>query len=517
MGRFYFETKGGVDFSMRHKIQASIFSLLLGMAILSQRVVEPSYDSDILWSVAIGKWINIHRTFPVVDSFSWTIYGQEWMTHEWAYAYLAYLMNEAFGSLGFYLLALIPMVFTIYVLYLMAQSYDVNKTYAYLLAFTMGVILIYAVSLPFRAYIFALLFVTLLLYLLYFKEEKEYDFLLYAVLFILWANFQVSVFMGLVILLAEMARKFLLCPSKRLRVLLIAILSVLSTFINPYGYKLWSYFIFVITEMGGHRMIQEWQAVDFNEQWVLFLYLGTAGVILFFQFKYKNYCTVMYEEQISSGSGTAEKPFLWTRILDWVQTLLTRENCLIIGYWCFFIYALYSVRMMMFSLILWTIIVAYFVSKTRRLNFSLKTYYICLLLFVTLMLVNLTDAGFTVKDVFSNKKDVTPIEEVAFLKDNPAYSDHLFNEYMFGAYLILNDIPVFIDARCDSYIKFGILKKFNDIKGLREDPQTLFNELGVKNLLIKDGALKKYIDIHPQWKLVYGGPTAFIYTRTDDQ
>lgn len=501
---------------MRHKIEASVFSLLLGLAILSQRVAEPSYDSDILWSVAIGKWINIHHAFPMVDTFSWTIYGREWMTHEWAYAYLAYLMSEAFGSLGFYLLALIPMVITIYFLYLMARSYDINKTYAYLLGFSLGVILIYAVSLPFRAYIFALLFVTILLYMLYFKEEKKYDFLLYAVLFMLWANFQVSVFIGLVILMAETTRKFLLYPSKRLRVILIAILSVLSTFINPYGYKLWSYFIFVITEMSGHRMIQEWQAVDFNEIWVLVLYLGTAGVVLFLQFKYKNSCTVMCEEQTSAGLGAAEKPSLLMRILDWVQTVFTRENCLIMGYWCFFIYALYSVRMMMFSLIIWTIVVAYFVSKTKRLNFSFKTYYICVLLFVTVMFVNLADAGFTVKDIFSYKKDITPVEEVAFLKDNSAYSDHLFNEYMFGAYLILNDIPVFIDARCDSYIKFGILNKFNDIKGLKEDPQTLFNELGVNNLLIKDGALKKYVDIHPQWTMVYGGPTAFIYTRTDD-
>lgn len=502
--------------SIRHKIEASIFSLLLGMAILSRRVAEPSYDSDILWSVAIGKWIDLHRSFPVVDSFSWTIYGKEWMTHEWAYSYLAYLMNEALGSVGFYLLAFVPMVLAIYFLYLMARSYDVNKTYAYLLAFTMSVILIYLVSLPFRAYTFALLFVTLLLYLLYFKEEKKCDFLLYAALFILWANFQVSVFMGLVILMAEMTRKFLLFPGKRRRVISIAALSVFSTFINPYGYKLWSYFIFVITEMDGHRMIQEWQAVDFNEPWVLFLYLGTAGVVLLLQFKYKNSCRVIHEEQLSADSGVAEKLSLWTRLLTWVQTLLTRENCLIIGYWCFFIYALYSVRMMMFALILWTIVVSHLVSKTKRLNFSFKTYYICLLLFVTLMLVNLVDAGFNVKDVFSYKKDVTPVEEVAFLKDNPAYSDHLFNEYMFGAYLILNDIPVFVDARCDSYIKFGILKKFNDIKGLKEDPQTLFDELGVNNLLIKDGALKKYIDIHPQWKLVYGGPTAFIYTRTDN-
>ena len=505
--------------SKEHKIEASVFSLLLGIAILSRRVAEPSYDSDILWSVAIGKWIDLNRAFPVVDSFSWTINGKEWMTHEWAYSYLAYIMSEAFGSLGFYLLALFPMVLTIYFLYLMARSYDENKTYAYLLALTIGVVLIYSVSLPFRAYTFALLFVTLLLYLLYFKEEKKYDFLLYATLFILWANFQVSVFMGLVILMAEMTRKYILFPGNKRRVIWIASLSVLSTFINPYGYKLWSYFIFVMTNMGDHRKIEEWQAVDFNEPGFLFTYLVTAIVVLLLQFNYRRHPRELHQMQSFPSGDSVEledigKMSYCRAFLDWSQTFLTRENCLIIGYWCFYIYALYSVRMMMFSLILWTIVVSYFVSKTK-LNFSFKTYYICLTLFATLILVNLADADFTVKDVFSDKRDVTPVEEVGFLKDNPAYSYHLFNEYKFGAYLILNDIPVFIDARCDSYIRFGILNKYIEIASLSEDPQTLLDELDVKNLLIKDGPLKKYIDINPEWKLVYGGPTAFIYTRTD--
>lgn len=501
--------------SKRNKLEASIFSLFLGMAILSRYVANPSYDSDILWSVAIGKWIDLNRAFPVVDSFSWTITGMEWMTHEWAYSFLAYVFNEAFGSLGFYILTVVPMVITIYFLYLMAKSYDGNKTYAYLLAFTIGVVLVYSVSLPFRAYTYALLFVTLLLYLLYFKEEKKYDFLMYAALFTLWANFQVSVFIGLVILVAELARKFILFPSKRGRIISIVALSILSTFINPYGYKLWSYFIFVMTNMGGHRLIQEWQAVDFNEPWILLLYLGTAVTVLFLQFKYKTPGKERQGDNSSSSAKAGRESSLWIGFLDWGQTFLTRENCLIIGYWCFYIYALYSVRMMMFSLILWTIVVSYFSSKTK-LNFSFKTYYICLALFATLVLVHLTNADFTVKDVFSDKRDITPVEEVAFLKDNPDYSYHLFNEYIFGAYLIVNDIPVFIDARCDSYIRFGVLNKYTEITSLKLDPQTIFNELDVRNLLIKDGALRKYIDINPQWKLVYGGPTAFIYTRTEN-
>lgn len=90
---------------MKKGIEALMFSLCAGLAMISQYIREPKYDSDFLWSIAIGKWIDLHHSFPVVDSFSWTINGKEWMTHEWAYSYLSYQMNHAFGSLGIYISA----------------------------------------------------------------------------------------------------------------------------------------------------------------------------------------------------------------------------------------------------------------------------------------------------------------------------------------------------------------------------------------------------------------------------
>ncbi len=176
---------------------------------------------------------------------------------------------------------------------------------------------------------------------------------------------------------------------------------------------------------------------------------------------------------------------------------------------------LYSVRMFVFALIFWTIGISYLVGKITRFHFPHKTLYIYLLLFVVMFGANLATADFKIKDTFSYKKDITPVEEVAFLKENPIYSHNLFNEYIFGGYLIVNEIPVFIDARSDSYIKFGIQKKYMDISGLKTDPQRVFDELGVQNLLITEGSLKKYMDINPQWKIVYWGPTAFVYSRVN--
>jgi len=143
---------------MSRKLEASFFSILLSLGILSNYLRKPSFDSDILWSIAVGKWIAINKTFPVVDSFSWTIYGKEWMTHEWAFCFLSYKLNDIFGSLGLYLLISIPISITIYVLYLISKKYDQYNSYAFLLVLTLGIFVLYLFTLPFRAYIFALMF-----------------------------------------------------------------------------------------------------------------------------------------------------------------------------------------------------------------------------------------------------------------------------------------------------------------------------------------------------------------------
>ena len=506
---------------MKKTISTLVFSILAAVAMLSQYIPEPKFDSDILWSVAIGKWITVHQSFPAADSFSWTINGKEWMTHEWIYCVLASNLSDAFGSLGLYILTLVPMILTTFILYLVAREYDENRSFAFIIAFTIGIVLLYLLALPFRAYNYALSFTVLLIYLLYFKTEKPYDVAWYILLFILWANFQVSVFIGLAILLAEMVRKFILYPLKRSRVFAITAFSFLATLVNPYGYKLWTYFIFVNTKMAEHRYISEWQAADFNEPWVLFIYLGVAASVILLQFNHVRKTAVGPVDNFDLPENWESKrknnlSTMWAGFIEWMKAFLTRENCLIIGFWLFYIYALYSVRMFVFSLILWIIIVSYFVGKSKRFNFSAKSYYIFVFLFVVMTLANIATAEFKLKDIFTADNKISPVEEVSFLTANPEYAHHLFNDYIFGGYLILNEIPVFIDARCDSYIQFGVLDKYLDISHLKVDPQLELDQLGVENVFIADGPLRRYLDISPKWRLVYGGPTAFIYTRTDN-
>lgn len=500
--------------------EASVFSLFLSLAVISQYVKAPSLDSDIFWSIAIGKWITLNQAFPVVDVFSWTIRGQEWMTHEWAYSVMAYHMSQNFGSIGLYILAFIPVLLTSYFLYLIAKSYDKNGTFTYLLVYTLGVILLFQLTLPFRAYIYAILFVTLLIYLLYFKTERKYDVILYLCLFTLWSNFQVSVFIGLVILIAEMARQVLLYPVKRLRAAVIAATGIVATLINPYGWKLWNYFAFMLSGMGESKTIIEWKAPNFDEAWILLLYLGVAASVILCQLW--NARSQPSPDYRTGGQGPNvpgsrySVSYMYSRLVQLAGRYLTRERCLLIGFWCFYIYALYSVRIFVFAVIMWITVVSNYAGEIKKLDFTKRTYALVIVLLTLLSVTNWTLSDFTVKDIFTHDKKISPVEETDFLKANPYYANHLLNEYIHGGYLILNDIPVFIDARSDSYIKFGVQKKYIDMTLLKQDPQVILDEMGVENLLISDSPFKKYIDVNPRWHLVYQGPNAYVYTRHDN-
>jgi len=507
---------------MSRKLEASFFSILLSLGILSNYLRKPSFDSDILWSIAVGKWIAINKTFPVVDSFSWTIYGKEWMTHEWAFCFLSYKLNDIFGSLGLYLLISIPISITIYVLYLISKKYDQYNSYAFLLVLTLGIFVLYLFTLPFRAYIFALMFYTILIYLLYFKEASKLDPLGYAVVFILWSNFHISVVVGLAVFSFEMIRQAIIY--KKIQKLLMVVVCFLATLLNPYGYKIWTYFITTLTSLGETKSIMEWRAPDFNDLSMLGFYLVMALTIILFQFRYYGESrSEKYKNPMDTQAAPREfekvEQNLFVKGYDFLFKIVSNHfsttNCLLFLFWGFYIYSLYSIRMLFYAIIIWIILVAYYVGKNSKLNFTIKTYYILIGFFSLFILGNLIYTNPIIKNIIEYDKKISPVEEVNFLKDNLIYQKHLLNDYLYGGYLILNDIPVFIDARSDSYIIFGIQKKYMAIIVLQDDPQKIFDEMGVENIfIVNDCVLGRYLAVNRQWKLVYRGPSASIFTRT---
>ena len=85
-----------------------------------------------------------------------------------------------------------------------------------------------------------------------------------------------------------------------------------------------------------------------------------------------------------------------------------------------------------------------------------------------------------------------PIDAVKYIKENININEmKIFNEYNFGSYLLLNDIPVFIDSRADLYTRqfsgfdYDI---FDDFYYILKDTETKLDFYGITHVFL----YKKY-------------------------
>ena len=90
----------------------------------------------------------------------------------------------------------------------------------------------------------------------------------------------------------------------------------------------------------------------------------------------------------------------------------------------------------------------------------------------------------------------------------------LYNEYDFGSYLILNDIPVFIDSRSDLYTSSfnGGTDIFNECMNITENYGRIFKKYDITHILIyKDTYLNQILAASSNYKLVHREDRFMLY------
>ncbi len=136
------------------------------------------------------------------------------------------------------------------------------------------------------------------------------------------------------------------------------------------------------------------------------------------------------------------------------------------------------------------------------------------------------------KDFYEDKKNEHyveeasyPVEATKFLYDymeenNISKEDlHLYNEYNYGSYLLLQGIPVFIDSRCDLYTpEFGSKEDiFSDalrVPGLNSNYNEIFEKYDVRHVMLYSGDdvnIKLHQDV--RYSEIYNDGKFTIYKR----
>ena len=127
-------------------------------------------------------------------------------------------------------------------------------------------------------------------------------------------------------------------------------------------------------------------------------------------------------------------------------------------------------------------------------------------------------------------KSSYPVEATEWIKENIDYkNEKIFNDYNYGSYLLLNDIPVFIDSRCDLYTpEFNgtynkeekkyegkdIFSDYISISSITTWYDTKFEEYGIKYVMCKaNSKLKMLISRDTNYIEVYKDSNFVIYER----
>ena len=116
-------------------------------------------------------------------------------------------------------------------------------------------------------------------------------------------------------------------------------------------------------------------------------------------------------------------------------------------------------------------------------------------------------------------KDLYPVDAVKYIKENINIDEmRIFNEYNFGSYLLLNDIPVFIDSRADLYTKqfsgfdYDI---FDDYAYIPLNYHEKFDFYGITHILIykEDNQLYNILDNSDNYINLYEDEFFVLYKR----
>ncbi len=123
-----------------------------------------------------------------------------------------------------------------------------------------------------------------------------------------------------------------------------------------------------------------------------------------------------------------------------------------------------------------------------------------------------------------------PVEATKWIKENLDYKNiKLFNDYNYGSYLLLNDVPVFIDSRCDLYTpEFNgtynkeekkyegqdIFSDYVNIANISTWYETKFEEYKITHVICKTNCkLKMLLSRDSKYKELYKDSNFIIYER----
>lgn len=243
---------------------SSVYSLLvriLAYAYCANAFVALDADTDLWGHLKYGELMWTTRSIPPVDSYSYTAQGATWINHEWLSEVFYYLLYRAFDTTGLLIFKLLLGLLIVHILSGLYFSKEKDLLPYGIHFFFMPHVI--ALGFMTRPHLLTFLFLTLLMYVLHKFFDGNRRILIWTpLIMLLWANCHGGVVAGIgiygVVTVCELIRCHFKGGDEGKTLLKYFIPSCLAVLANPYGYKLWTFFLETIP---AERAITEWEGI----------------------------------------------------------------------------------------------------------------------------------------------------------------------------------------------------------------------------------------------------------------
>lgn len=440
-------------------------------------------DSDYFWHIKAGEYM-FNNGILTKDVFSWFMNGKYWMSHEWAFDYLIYLLKHLFGCSHLFIYPFVCILGLLLILFF-SNKKNYLKNIIFSLVWLVG-FLIFCVFIQARPHMMSFLFVALTIWFLYdlFKNENSKKIYLLPIVTLLWANFHggssnlgylfclIFVIVGLFKFNCGKIEATRLNKKQIIKYLSVALICALVICINPHGVEMLMYPYSNILDTVMINFISEWQPTvlsNMSHYPYFILVIFVVFVMLFSKEKIK---------------------FIDLALLG-VSVFL----------------GLKSIRFWSYTYILMNYVIFNYIPERKIDRGTTRILFMLGAIFLGIFITNF---GILEKEYSKISISKEMIETIK--KESP---ERLFNMYDYGGELIYNDIKVFVDGRADLYSRYN-LSDYSNISMLNGDYVKLIEKYDFDYFLVtKEYPITTYLHYNDNYEIVLDEEEMILYKKKD--
>lgn len=527
-----------------------IFSILIGIFTIG--IVGKTFQNDTFFNISIGKYI-LENGIDMKEHFSW-IQGLTYTYSHWAFDIIMYLIYNNFGFTGIYISIILFSILINIVLFNLLTKRGKQPVIAFIITLISAYIIRSCYTARSQIVSFLCFIVEIYCIEKFIETNKKRYAVLLIVLSIIVANFHAATWpMYLVLFLPYFASAFFnfISPKNRYVLLKKRYQNKLknvpkdSKKARKYEIKV-NYYADILEKIEPpkyEKMVRR-ESYNIKNLVILFVIICFTGLItpihdtpytyviksMFGESNFENNASVdfiMEMQPITPAYSTNLVVFLIILLafLIFMPTKLKLEQgFLILGLLLMTIISARYVYLLVFlgSYVLMDLIaqcIAKFIpedmQKLENILVSKKGIIILSILIILFVLPEFLEI--IVEDYVD--EELYPVGAVEYIKENLDYKNmRIYNSYNNGSYLMLNEIPVFIDSRLDVYCSefndTDVFYDFTQVSLGKVNYEDVFKKYDFTHILIYNtDIIYNYIKLDHNYKVLYEDENFTLYER----